>query len=117
MAQKDNDGAEVDEALEVLGMVFVAHHQASKVEQPCEESFNLPATAVSPQASTVLCATAASSIRCNHFRAVFVQQLFVESVAVIRFIPDQLLRHVGHNPCLQRGRHQFHFSWRSTFCP
>ena len=75
MAQEDNNGSAVGEALEVLGMVFVAHHQASEVEQPREEPFNLLAPAVTSQASTSLCATAAAPSGGNHFRASFVPQL------------------------------------------
>jgi hypothetical protein len=107
----------VDETLEVLRMVFIAHDQASEVEQPSEEAFDLPAAAVTSQAPTVLRAAAASPIRGDQFRAVLPQQLFIQSVAVVGFIANQLLRHIGHDPCLQRGGHQFHFSRRSAFCP
>ncbi len=117
MAQEDDQGAEVNETLEVLCMVFIAHHQSSEVEQPSEEPFHLPPAAIAPQAPTILRLAAAPPIRGDHFRAVLVQQLLVQSVAVVGFVTDQLLRHVCHDPCVQRGRHQFHFSRRSAFCP
>ena len=117
MAQEDNHGAELDQSLEVLRVIFIAHHQTSKVEQPSEESFNFPAAAVSPQASTILGATAALPIRGDHFCAVLMHELLIQSVAVVGFISDQLQRHIGHDPGVQRGRHQLYFSWRSAFCP
>ena len=46
MAQEDDNGTEVNEALEILGMIFIAHHQAAKVKQPAEESLYLPPAAV-----------------------------------------------------------------------
>ena len=49
MAQEDDGGSEVDEALEVLRMVFIAHDQASEVEQPREEPFDLPAAVICPE--------------------------------------------------------------------
>jgi hypothetical protein len=103
--------------LEVFCIIFIAHHQPTKVEQPGKESFDLPASAVTPQATTVLGAAAAQPIRGNHFGAVLVQKLFIQSVAVVGFIPDQLLRYVGYDPGVQRSRHQLYFSWRSAFCP
>ena len=70
MAQEDDGGSEVDETLEVLRMVFIAHDQAAEVEQPREEPFDLPAAAVTSQAPTVLCTAAVRadwgrSIRCR----------------------------------------------------
>ena len=53
----------------------------------------------------------------NQLRPIFVHELFVELVAVVRLVPDQAFGHLGHYARLQRLSDQFHFSRRSAFCP
>src|SRR5277367_842014 len=99
-------------------MIFVTDHQPAEVEQPCKEAFDLPAPPVSSQRTSVLGGfTPVDFVGRNHFRAVLLHQLFIESVTVVRLVPDQPFGHIGHHPCLQGGGHQFHFSRRSAFCP
>ena len=105
MAQEDDHGTEVNEALKVFRMIFIANDQATEVKQPSEQSLDLPPSTVSSQPSAILRAPASSPIRGNHFCAVLLPQLLVQSIAVIRFVTNQLVRHVGHDPCFQRGRY------------
>src|SRR5581483_6333564 len=118
MPQKDDYGGQMDEALEILRMIFVAHHESAEVEQPREKPFDFVASHVASQWPSVLGGfSSIDFIGRNHFGAVFLHQLLVELVTVVRFVPNQAFRHVRHHPGFQGGRHQFHFSWRSAFCP
>src|ERR1700677_4254823 len=99
-------------------MILIAHDQSAKVKQPGEEPLNLPPPPVTAQRTTILRGDASVDfIGRNHFRAEVLQQLFIQMVAVIRFVPDQTLRHLGHETLFQRLFHQCHFSRRSAFRP
>src|ERR1700733_8222841 len=99
-------------------MIFVTDHQSAKVEQPGKEPFDFPATHVTAQRSAVLCRhTPVDFVERNQLRAVLLHELFIQPVAVVRFVANQTLRDLGHDARFQCGGDQFHFSRRSALCP
>jgi|SRR5579884_1878373 len=99
-------------------MIFVTYHQSAEVEQPGKEPFDFPAAQIAAQWPAILRAYATVGlVGRNQLRAVLLQELFIQSVAVVGFVTNQPLWHLGHNARFQRGWHQFHFSRRSAFCP
>src|SRR5262249_28218589 len=96
----------------------VPHHQSSEVKEPSKHALYFPSTHIASKAATILRGPSpVLFIGRDHLDAVFVLQLFVQPVAVIRLVSNQALGHLSHHPLLQRPLHQFHFRWRSTFCP
>src|SRR6185295_17286664 len=108
----------MDEALKVFRMIFIAHNQAAKVEQPGEQALNLPAPRKTTKRPAVLGrGSAICFVGSDHLDAVVRHQLLVQFVAVVRLITNQALGYIRHNPFLKGLLHQLHFRWRSTFCP
>src|SRR5437763_1125704 len=96
MAEQNNSGCQMNEALEILGMIFIANHQPAKVEQPGKESLDLPPTRESTERSTILSFYAAVQlIGSDHFCAVVLHQLFVQPVTVISLVADQPFGQIG----------------------
>lgn len=81
-------------------MALVTHHQSAKVLQPAKQPFDFPASAVTPQGSSILRRGFRSvlSVRSDHLDPLLGQS-FIQRVAVIGFIPDQPFR-----PCGGKGR-------------
>src|SRR5271170_3662696 len=99
-------------------MIFITHHQSAKIKKPGKESLDFITPHITAQGTSVLRGDAAVHlVGRNHFRAVLPHQLFIQPVAIIRFVPDQAFGHIGYDARLQGGSDQLHFSRRSAFCP
>ena len=110
----------MDEALEVLGVVFPTDDQAAEVAQPGKESFHLPSALEASEAATVLgfrVGPSTVAMRRNHLGAKAFQQFRVQAITIVGFIANQSLRHLRDQPRLQGGRYEGVFSRASTFCP
>jgi len=55
MSEEHVQAGKMDEAEEVFNMVFPSRDKAAEVVHTGEEAFQLPATAISAELSTVLC--------------------------------------------------------------
>jgi hypothetical protein len=65
-----------------------------EVEQPGKEPLDFPASFVAAQRATVLRRyPAVLFVGCNHLRAVLLQELLIQPVAVISLVSDQAFRH------------------------
>ena len=118
MPQEDNSSSEVNEALKVFGVVFIANNQATKIEEPGKKPFNFPAPNKPAQGTSVLSFyPAVFFVGSNHFDAIFLHQLRIQSVAVVSFVANHSLWHIGYEAFLQCWLDQFYFSRRSAFCP
>ena len=65
MPQEDNSASELNHPEEILWVVFPANDNATKVMEPGEQALDLPTTAVTPQAATVLCAVVTLTNLCG----------------------------------------------------
>src|SRR5579872_612257 len=99
-------------------MIFIAHDQPAEIEEPGKEPLDLVTSDISTQRTPVLGGHApVRFVGRNHFRPVFIHELLIQPVAVVRLVANQTFGHVGHDSRLQRGRDQFHLSRRSAFRP
>ena len=100
-------------------MIFVASDQSTEVLEPGEQSFDSPAMPVSPQLSAILGLglLAVRFMRRNQLDPAFPRQSFVQLIAVVGFVADQLFRRLIHNQIIERRLHQRHFMRRSTANP
>src|SRR5271154_4147886 len=99
-------------------MIFITHHQSAKIKKPGKEPFDFITPHIAAQRASILSGdTTVDLVGRDHFRAVLPHQLFIQPVAIIRFVPDQAFGHIGYDARLQGGSDQLHFSRRSAFCP
>ena len=70
--EEDNQARELDEAEEVLGVVFPSDEDPALPLNPCEETFDQPSPCVSPQPTPILRGRLAAigSVWRDHFDAV-----------------------------------------------
>ena len=89
MLEEHLQAGEVDEAEEVLDVVFPAGNEAAEVVHPGEEPLHLPSSLVAAQWASVLRLAAPAAIRRNQFDAVRFFELFIEPIRVVGFIPNE----------------------------
>ena len=87
--QQDDDVSKLEHTEEVIKMVFIPDNQPSEVVEPCEQPFDLPALAISPNGASILSFGSFSTgpVRRDHLDA-YVLQVLVKRVAVIGLVAD-----------------------------
>lgn len=97
-------------------MTLISDNQPSEILKPGKEPFNLPAAFMPPKFPPVLsfwsCPVAA--VRGNQLNTMLFQKVFIELIAVIRFVANKFLRHFLEEEAVKRGFGQFHLMLRST---
>ncbi len=112
--QQDHDATELNEAKKVDGVVLPAIHQSTKVVQPGEEAFDLPASTVAAQRASILgLHLAVAAVRCDQFDPAL-GELRGERVAVVGLVPDQALGEFRDEAGFEGRDDEPDFSWRST---
>ena len=80
----------VDEAEEVLDVVFPSGDEAAEVVHPGKEPLHFPALSITAQLAAILSSALASKpVRSNQFDSVVFSELRVERVRVIGFVADE----------------------------
>lgn len=82
----------MDEAEEVVGLVFIAVCEATEPEQPREEPLNFPSALVASKAPAVRPALGRHSADGRDQLDVLRREVVFELRAVVRFVADELLR-------------------------
>lgn len=81
---------EVDEAEEVLDVIFPSSDEAAEVMQPCKEPLHFPAFSIAAQLAAILSSAFASApVRCDQFNSIVFSELRVERVRVIGLVADE----------------------------
>jgi len=89
MLEEHLQAGEVDEAEEVLDVVFPAGNEAAEVVHPGEEPLHLPSSLVASQWASVLRLAAPPAIGRDQLDAVFLFEFFVEPIGVVGFVADE----------------------------
>ena len=80
----------MDEAEEVLDMVFPSGDESAEVVHPGKEPLYFPAPAIAPQPASILSsAFAPAPVGRDQLDAVLALELFIERVRVVRFVSDE----------------------------
>lgn len=80
----------VDEAEEVLDVVFPSGDEAAEVMHPGKESLHFPAFSITAQFAAILSSAFASApVRGNQFDTVFIPEVRVERVRVVGLVSDE----------------------------
>jgi hypothetical protein len=93
MAKEYENATELNEPKIVVRTPLPPSDQTTKVLQPSEEPFHLPAAAITAHGSTVLCEVdPIRSMWSNHLNVSLRGQPRIQPIAVIRGVPDQSVR-------------------------
>ena len=104
MSEQNEDASELDKSEEVLLVPFVSDDDPAVVLEPSEKPFDLPASFVSAQGSSVLCLCSLSvaPVRSDDDGSELCQDEFVERVAVVSTVADEIFR-LGFRSCRSRS--------------
>ena len=107
--QQDYATAEMEHPEKVLSVSFVPDNQPPEVLKPGKQSFNLPTSAVSSQAPTVLCSVdSVAAVRSDQLDPETLQ-FCVQFVGVIGFVADEIPRSIRDYHLDERGDNQLDF--------
>jgi hypothetical protein len=118
MPEQNDRGRKVQESLEIVGVELVASDQAAEVEEPREETLDLPASSVAAKLATILSRHLSSGpVWRDELQAALLHQTFVELVTVIGPVTDEALRLFVDEHLVERLLDQGHFVRASAFNP
>ena len=80
----------MDEAEEVLDVIFPSGNESAEVVHPGEEPLHFPSSLVAPQLASVLRLSAPAPVGRDQLDAVLLFELLIESVRVVGFVSDEL---------------------------
>ena len=80
MSEQQVKAGKVDEAEEVLDVVFPSSDESAEVVHPCEESLHFPASAVAAKLTSILTPAAVAPVGRDHLDAVLVLKRAIERV-------------------------------------
>src|SRR5260221_9230400 len=115
MPEQDPSTGELQNAEEVLDVIFPACDEAAGVVEPGEETFDLPAAAGAAQGASILrgCPTA-PAMPGDHLDAVSIAEDSIEGLAVVAAIANQPRREVREEARVEGGRDKVGFMRRSA---
>ncbi len=103
------------EALEVFCMPFVSRDDSSKVLEPCEQTFDFPATNVTAKRAAILALhLSIRPMRRDQFNMPFLPQSLIQSIAFVRLVADQSIGGHTEESRVDRFFNERDLSWRST---
>ncbi len=92
MSEEHLQTGEVDEAEEVLDVIFPSGDESAKILHPGEQAFHSPASPIAAQRASILRLAASASVWGDHLDAVLFAQPLIQLVGVVRFVADQSCR-------------------------
>ena len=115
MPQQDAETSQVHKALKVLGVSFVSRDDSSKVLEPCEQTFDFPATNVTAKRTAILALhLSIRPMRRDQFNMSFLPQSLIQSIAFVCLVADQSIGGHTEESRVDRFFNERDFSWRST---
>src|SRR2546427_719774 len=83
MPEEDSGAGEMQQAQEVVDMTFPARDETTRVVEPREEPFDLPASARATERTAILRGPSTPPVCRDHLDAVLGHHTFVEGIAVV----------------------------------
>src|ERR1044071_10229744 len=115
MPEKYHGKRKLNHREEVLRMVLIADRNPTKVVEPGEQPLDFPTSTVAAQRPKGLCVAAIAPVRGDHLDAQLLQEVLIQTVAVISLVPDQPLRKVLEKSTLKSVLDKSYLAPRSTF--
>ena len=114
MPEEHLQAGEVDEAEEVLDVVFPSGDESAEVVHPGKQPFHFPTFFVAPQLSSILGFAAPPAIGRDQLDAVVLFELFVEPIRVVGFVPNESGGQFVEEASGQNFFHKLALGWRSA---
>src|ERR1035438_5724603 len=92
MSEQQVKAGKVDEAEEVLDVIFPSSDEAAEVVHPGKEPLHFPAFSIAAQLAAILTPAPVAPVRRDHFDAILVLEFGVERVRVVGLIADEACR-------------------------
>src|ERR1035438_3962565 len=89
MSEQQVKAGKVDEAEEVLDVIFPSSDEAAEVVHPGKEPLHFPAFSIAAQLAAILTPAPVAPVRRDHFDAVLLLELSVERVRVVGLVADE----------------------------
>jgi len=103
MPEEDSGAGEMQQAQEVVDMTFPARDETTRVVEPREEPFDLPASARATERTAILRGPSTPPVCRDHLDAVLAHQTFVEGIAVVAAVADEARREVHEEAGVEGG--------------
>jgi hypothetical protein len=115
MSEQQVEAGKVDEAEEVLDVVFPSSDAAAEVVHPGEEPLHFPAFSITAQLAAILSSAFASApVRSNQFDPILVLEFGVERVRVVGLIADEACRELVEKASGKNFFNKLALGWRSA---
>jgi hypothetical protein len=115
MSEQQVEAGKVDEAEEVLDVVFPSSDEAAEVVHPGEEPLHFPAFSITAQLAAILSSAFASApVRSNQFDPILVLEFGVERVRVVGLIADEACRELVEKASGKNFFNKLALGWRSA---
>jgi hypothetical protein len=115
--QEEDDATQLEEGEEICGLVLEASDEPTRTLKPREEAFDVPASSVAAQCSTVLSSFSAQRVvRRDHLDSEFAE-FGVQTVAVVGTIADEAFRKRLQEPSAERFEDELRFMSLTTRNP
>ena len=117
--EEDTQASKMEEAEEVVGVIFVSGDESSVVLEPSEEPLHPPSVPVAPKRTAILSGGSSSValVGRDHLNTALGPQSFVQRIAVVGFVADQAVGIVRDEAVLDRLFGESDFMRRSTCDP
>jgi hypothetical protein len=83
------EAGKVDEAEEILDVMFPSGDKAAEVVQPCKEPLDSPAPAVAAQFAAILTPAPIAPVGRDHLDPLFLMEPAIERVRVVGLVTDE----------------------------
>src|SRR5450755_3071008 len=89
MPEQHLQAGEVDEAEEVLDVIFPSGDESAEVVHPGEKPLHFPSSLVAAQRASILRLAAPAAIRRDQLDAVLFFEFLIEPIRVVGFVPNE----------------------------
>src|SRR6202034_436152 len=114
MSEQHVKAGKVDEAKEVLDVIFPSSDEAAEVVHPREEPFDLPPLSVAAQLAPILTSASIAPVGRDHLDVVFLAERAVERVRVVGLVTDEPGRELVEEASGQNILHKLALGRRSA---
>src|SRR5450755_4538244 len=114
MPEQHLQAGEVDEAEEVLDVIFPSGDESAEVVHPGEQPLHFPTFLVASQRASVLRLAAPAAVRRDQLDAVLFFEFLIEPIRVVGFVPNESGGELIQEASSQNFFHKLALGWRSA---
>src|ERR1700735_1745806 len=112
MSEQQVKAGKVDEAEEVLDVVFPSSDESAEVVHPGKQRLHFPAFSIAAQFAAILSPAPVAPVRGNQFNSVVFSEFRVERVRVVGLVADEACREFVEKASGKNFFHKLELGWR-----